>query len=171
MNVLHTITNLETGGAEVMLYRLLQAGARDKFHPAVISLMNPDPGDGGTIAPKIAALGVRVANLGMRRRMPMPVHLWRLRQTARAIGPDLLQGWMYHGNLAATVASWSLEPRPPVIWNIRHSLHDLALEKRLTRMVIRLCAPCRTCPGRSSTTPGSARRSTSALVTPPTGPS
>jgi glycosyltransferase involved in cell wall biosynthesis len=27
-----------------------------------------------------------------------------------------------------------------VIWNIRHSVHDLALEKRLTRAIIRLCA-------------------------------
>jgi glycosyltransferase involved in cell wall biosynthesis len=28
-----------------------------------------------------------------------------------------------------------------VVWNIRHSLHDLTLEKRLTRVIIRLCAP------------------------------
>lgn len=141
MKVLHTITNLETGGAEVMLYRLLQAGARDKFRPSVISLMNPDPGDGGTIAPRIAALRIQVSNLGMQRRLPSPAHLWRLRQTARAIDPDLLQGWMYHGNLAATVASRSLDRRPPVIWNVRHSLHDLALEKPLTRTVVRACIP------------------------------
>jgi glycosyltransferase involved in cell wall biosynthesis len=47
---------------------------------------------------------------------------------------------MYHGNLAATVGSWSLPERPPVIWNVRHSLHDLALEKPLTRLIIRLSA-------------------------------
>ena len=45
---------------------------------------------------------------------------------------------MYHGNLTATIGSWLLPRRPPVLWNVRHSLHDLALEKPLTRLIIRL---------------------------------
>jgi glycosyltransferase involved in cell wall biosynthesis len=140
VTLLHAITGLEIGGAENMLLRLLEAGEREKFHIAVLALMNPDKAPVGSVAPKIAALGVPIATLDMRRRSPAPVHLWRLCQTMRAIAPDLVQGWMYHGNLAATVGSWSLPQRPPVIWNVRHSVHDLALEKPMTRMIIRLSA-------------------------------
>jgi glycosyltransferase involved in cell wall biosynthesis len=47
---------------------------------------------------------------------------------------------MYHGNLAATVGGWSLPQRPALVWNVRHSVHDLALEKPLTRLIIRMSA-------------------------------
>jgi glycosyltransferase involved in cell wall biosynthesis len=48
---------------------------------------------------------------------------------------------MYHGNLAASLAAPLTGRPPPVLWNIRHSLHDLSLEKRATRLVIRAGAP------------------------------
>src|SRR5919106_3077691 len=140
VKLLHAITGLEIGGAENMLLRLLEAGEREKFGAAVLALMNPDKARFGTLAPKIAALGVPIATLDMSRGSPTPAHVWRLCRTMRAIDPDVVQGWMYHGNLAATVGSWSLPERPPVVWNVRHSVHDLALEKPLTRLVIRLSA-------------------------------
>ena len=140
VKVLHAITDLDLGGAETMLLRLLEAGTPGKFAPAVLSLMNPDDAQNGTVAPQIAALGVTISSLDMRRRRPTPQHVWQLCRTVRTIAPDLLQGWMYHGNLAATVGGWSLPRRPPVIWNVRHSVHDLALEKPLTRLIIRLSA-------------------------------
>src|SRR3546814_15522057 len=33
-----------------------------------------------------------------------------------------------------------VRPQPPVIWNIRHSLVDVAREKPLTRAVLHICA-------------------------------
>jgi glycosyltransferase involved in cell wall biosynthesis len=47
---------------------------------------------------------------------------------------------MYHGSLAATIGSWAVPQRAPVLWNIRHSVHDLALEKPLTRLILALSA-------------------------------
>ena len=76
----------------------------------------------------------------MPRRRPTLANVWGLCRTVRAVDPALVQGWMYHGNLAATVGGWSLPQRPPVIWNVRHSVHDLTLEKPLTRLIIRLSA-------------------------------
>ena len=32
------------------------------------------------------------------------------------VGPDLVHGWMYHGNLAARLASMGPGARPPVVW-------------------------------------------------------
>ena len=140
IKVLHTITTLEIGGAECMLLRLLQAGARDKFKPSILSLMDPNSATVATLASQVAALQVTISTLGMPQGRPSPASLWRLCRIVRAATPDLLQGWMYHGSLAATVGSCSLPQRPPVLWNIRHSVHDLALEKPLTRLIIRLSA-------------------------------
>lgn len=135
LRVLHAITDLDVGGAETMLCRLLGAGQRGQFEPTVLSLLEP-----GVIAGRIEALGVPVLSLGMARRAPSPVTLLRLACCARRVRPDLLQGWMYHGNLAATVGAWALGRPRPVLWNVRHSLHDLAREKPLTRALIRLGA-------------------------------
>jgi glycosyltransferase involved in cell wall biosynthesis len=102
--------------------------------------MDPDKARVGTVAPQIAALRIAIATLGMPRgRASLPT-IWRLCRTVRALAPDLIHGWMYHGSLAATIAGRSLPYGAPVIWNIRHSVQDLAVEKRLTRWIIRLSA-------------------------------
>jgi glycosyltransferase involved in cell wall biosynthesis len=63
----------------------------------------------------------------------------RLIPMARQVHASLIQGWMYHGNLAASGCAL-LAGRPPVIWNVRHSIHDMEHENRLTRGFIRLGA-------------------------------
>jgi glycosyltransferase involved in cell wall biosynthesis len=140
IRVLHAITSLDSGGAQTMLLRLLEETPRAKFEPTVLGLMSPDAARVGSVAPELAALRVPIATLEMARRRPKLPDIWRLCRTVRAAAPDLIHGWMYHGSLAATIGNRSLPYRPPVIWNIRHSVHDLALEKRLTRAIIRLCA-------------------------------
>jgi glycosyltransferase involved in cell wall biosynthesis len=47
---------------------------------------------------------------------------------------------MYHGNLAASGCALLSGRRLPVIWNVRHSIHDMGHETRLTRGFIRLGA-------------------------------
>src|SRR3546814_6722564 len=76
----------------------------------------------------------------MRQGVPSPNALFRLFHIIRAVQPDLILGWMHHGNLAATIASRMVRPQPPVIWNIRHSLVDVAREKPLTRAVLHIGA-------------------------------
>jgi glycosyltransferase involved in cell wall biosynthesis len=53
----------------------------------------------------------------------------------RQLSPHIVQGWMYHGNALAAVAT---PKNVRVAFNIRQSLPDLRAEKRLTRLVIRL---------------------------------
>jgi len=60
----------------------------------------------------------------------------KLRDLARQIRPDIIQGWMYHGNLAAWLVRQFAPGRPPLIWSIRQSLDRLSNEKWLTRGVI-----------------------------------
>lgn len=130
--VLHIITGLETGGAERALYNLLQGGLTQGFSNHVISLS-----DAGTIGPEIEALGVPVTALGMRGGRPSLVGLLKLYRVIKTLHPDLIQGWMYHGNLAATLARFMSQEKPVLVWNIRHSLYQIGKEKTLTRQVIR----------------------------------
>ena len=137
MSLLHVITGLNVGGAETMLAKLIESGERDpeRLRPEVLSLLAP-----GKLADRIRARSVPVHSLGMNLGLPSARAAWRLARIARTVRPGLLLGWMHHGNLAATCASWALPGRPPVIWNIRHSLVDIAYEKPLSRAVLRLGA-------------------------------
>lgn len=130
--ILHIITGLSTGGAERALYNLLNGGLAKYFNTHIISLSNE-----GTIGPQIKALGVPVTSLGIRGGLPNISALLKLRRIVKEFRPALIQGWMYHGNLAATMACALSQGCPALAWNIRHCLYDLGHEKLVTRQVIR----------------------------------
>ena len=133
IKIIHVITGLSTGGAEMMLFKLLSCTDRSAFDVSVVSLTSAGP-----MADKIEALGVRVTALKMRRGVPDPRVLVRLVKLFRQESPNLVQTWMYHsdllGGLAARFAGI------PVIWNIRHSNLDKGVNKRMTILTARLCA-------------------------------
>jgi glycosyltransferase involved in cell wall biosynthesis len=132
--IMHVTTGLETGGAEMMLLNLISS-SQDRHHHIVVSLT-----DRGTMMrERIAGLGVAVHTLGLRAPVPNPVRALSLRSLTRQFRPQLIQGWMSHGNLAACLAGWTRD-RPPVIWGVHQSLHALSKESRLTAAVIRLDA-------------------------------
>ena len=114
----------------MMLWKLLSTLPEEQWHARVISLRGA-----GTIGPRIEKLGIHVSAVGFGRGIRSVGAPSRLRREVAAASPDLLQGWMYHGNLAALLA----RPRshPPVIWNIRQSLTDLTHERLVTALVIR----------------------------------
>lgn len=129
--VLHVITGLNTGGAERSLCCLLSAGLAQSFKSKVLSLT-----DEGTFGNRIRKSGAQVTALEMRWGLTSLSAFSRLRQVAMDFQPDLIQGWMYHGNVAACVVRALLPEKPCLAWNIRHSLYDLSNEKLLTRQVI-----------------------------------
>lgn len=135
LRVLHVITGLNTGGAEMMLVRLLGALDHTRFRHAVVSLR-----DKGTLGAEIERIGVPVHALGMPAGLPAPAGLRHLVALWRAFRPDIVQGWLYHANLAALLAAPLAGGQVPVVWGIHHSLHALHRERRQTRMVIQLGA-------------------------------
>lgn len=135
MKILHIISGLPTGGAEMMLYKMLSVIDRDIFEPVVISLT-----DYGSLGNNIKKLNIPVYKMEMKAGFPNPFKVWRFIKLIRKINPELIQGWMYHGNLAALLARWVLPNRVFLLWNIRHTPDDLKKEKRLTALVIRLGA-------------------------------
>jgi glycosyltransferase involved in cell wall biosynthesis len=136
LRVLHVITGLDTGGAEMMLLKLLSGARCDGIEPAVISLT----GLGGMIGEHLAALGVEVEAVGLTRSSASVARLPRMLSSARRCRPQLVHGWMYHGNLAASAIGALASHRIPILWSIRQTLYRLSDERRSTRAAIRLGA-------------------------------
>ncbi len=135
MRVTLVITNLATGGAEAMLLKLLTNLDRARFQPTVISLVGM-----GEVGPRIAALGVPVHVLGMRRGgVPGPRALRRLARLLRQCQPDVVHTWMYHADLLGGLAARAVGCRR-VIWGLRHSNLSKTENKRSTLCVARVCA-------------------------------
>ncbi|AMG74732.1 Glycosyl transferase group 1 [Sphingopyxis granuli] len=105
-------------------------GEGDRAH--VVSL-----GGRGHYAPVLEAHGVPVDSLGIGEGVSLASAVRHLRRIVRRARPELIQGWMYHGSLAASVAGMFAGRRVPVAWNIRQSLYDIGTEKTGTRWVIR----------------------------------
>ncbi len=136
MKIVYVIVGLTTGGAEIMLNRILSKINRARFSPYVVCLM-----DRGTLGDRIEALGIPVYTLGMKTAgVPTPNLIWKLVNIIREIQPDLIQGWMYHGNLAAQFASLFVGKQIPVFWTIQGTVYSLKLEKKMTAAIIKVSA-------------------------------
>lgn len=131
--VVHVITGLGMAGSELSLARLATAARRHRH--VVVSLA-----DEGAIGPQLASAGVRVHTLGMKGPLDVPRALYRLRRILRSERADIVQGWLAHGNFLATLAHGLPRSGAVLLWNIRQSLSDIALERRSTRALIRLNA-------------------------------
>ena len=131
--VTHIITDLSTGGAEIMLLKLLSHIDRQRFDSRVISLTNSGP-----IGDRLEALDIPVQALRMRPGIPDPIAIFRLAGWLRSNPPALVQTWMYHADLVGGVAA-RLAGREPVIWGIRNSNLDVVHSRRSTRWTVRVC--------------------------------
>jgi glycosyltransferase involved in cell wall biosynthesis len=135
IRVLHIINDLAIGGTEIMLFKLLSHTDRSRFEPTVITLNGANP-----LADQIRDLGIPVESLGAKSSTANPAALLRLGRATRRLSPQLIQGWMYHGNLAAQAAAMFARRPIKVVWNIRQSLSSLDDEKPATARAIRLGA-------------------------------
>lgn len=133
--VLIITTGLQTGGAEAMLVKLLSRLDRDIYRPVVLSLTNE-----GTLGQQVKNLGIELYSLNINGPRSLLTSILRLRTIVKAYRPDILQGWMYHGNIAAWLAKLFAGNGAVLMWNIRHSLHDLRLESLPLRFLIKLSA-------------------------------
>lgn len=134
IQIVHVISGLDTGGAEVMLAKLLEGMDRARFSNVVISLT-----DRGRLGEQIESSGVALYTLGMRRGRPDIAALPRLIRLLKALQPTIVQSWLYHADLLSTLAV-KLSGSPILIWNVRCSHMDLKQYSLLTRLVQRVLA-------------------------------
>lgn len=132
-SITHIITGLDVGGAERALYTLLTNGLEGQFRNRVVSLMGP-----GHYGPLLQDAGIPLTCLHMSPGKPTPGALRRLLGAVSNAPTDILQGWMLHGNLAATLARRWANRDAALLWNQRLSMETLHERTRFNRALIRL---------------------------------
>ena len=104
----HVITGLNTGGAEMMLSRILETARSSQFRPVVYCLT-----DEGPVADRIRSLGIPVRNLGMRRGLPNPLVVSRLARDLNGNTQWSSKTWLYHADLIGGLAARLARSRSP----------------------------------------------------------
>ncbi|WP_312505243.1 glycosyltransferase [Lysinibacillus sp.] len=130
IKITHIITTIGLGGAEAMLYRLLQNMDRNVYEVEVICLTEM-----GTYGKLIEQqLHIKVSICDMRSNSIRAVlDCYRLCR-----GSDIIQTWMYHANLLGYILSIFLKKK--LIWGIHHSNLNKKENKRRTIFIAKLCA-------------------------------
>lgn len=116
LKIAHIVTGLRQGGGETMLARLVARMDRDLFTNQVIALT-----DSGEPGEEIEAAGISLRVLGLCGSKP-----WRwlqLLRWLREFRPDLVQTWLYHGDILGGLAA-RLTGTGPVSWGIHHGNLD-----------------------------------------------
>lgn len=119
MKVLHVITGLGVGGAELQLRSMLQHTRHDA---EVVTLYNPGP-----VADMIRADGRRVRSLGMTSNTQIPA-LNALRRLIADGRYDVVHTHLYRSQIYGRPAAWLAGV--PVIVSTEHSIGETHLERR-----------------------------------------
>lgn len=135
MRVVHCITGLSGDGAQRMLLRLVVQLQQRGVHNFVISLSKREP-----LALEFERQGIPVHALDIGHASLVVRGFMRLRSLMTELAPDVIQGWMYHANLAVSLVVPFLPKKTPVVWNIRRGLDDYRERKLSTKAMVRLGA-------------------------------
>jgi glycosyltransferase involved in cell wall biosynthesis len=132
LKIVHVITDLNVGGAEIMLLRLLELEAGSDNTVTVISLQ-----DLGPVGKRIQALGIEVLTMNMLSAKDIPAVLVRLHSALKRCAPDVVQTWLYHADLLGGIAA-KLAGVKTLVWGIHCS--NVPLGNKTTKWVMKLNA-------------------------------
>lgn len=118
--ILHVISGLGMGGAERNLVQV-GAGLRSRGLTQHVASV----GQGDVWASALEESGIGVTRLGVASMIDAPLGLVRLTSLVRRLQPDVIQGWMYHGDLFAALAHRLTPGRQRrLLWGLRASDTD-----------------------------------------------
>jgi glycosyltransferase involved in cell wall biosynthesis len=122
-DVVHVITGLGTGGAEAMLVRLAVGLQARGLSQQVVSLSAHD-----ALAVDLRAANIDFTCLNGGSWVSLPAMIILLARNLHRAQPKIIQGWMYHGNIAATLCHYASHGRRNrrLFWNLRASNMDQA---------------------------------------------
>tara|TARA_Y100000589_G_C27164891_1_gene634328 strand:- start:1112 stop:2242 length:1131 start_codon:yes stop_codon:yes gene_type:complete len=132
-SILHIITGLGGGGAEGTLYKLCTEDKTNRH--IIISLKN-----GGRYKPLLLKNRIEVVSMNFKRNKLNINKFKKIFELFDYYKPDIIQGWMYHGNFVSSIVSF-FKNHKNLYWNIRNS----SLEKKKfhfnpTFFILKLCA-------------------------------
>jgi glycosyltransferase involved in cell wall biosynthesis len=133
IKIVHIIAALNVGGTEMMLYKLLSRMRKDRFENFVFTLKEK-----GSLSEDLESQNIRVYNAGGMGGILRISALIRSLKILREINPDIIQGWLVHGNLVAQIASIFLPYRLSTLWNIRYTALPKGETKRSILFIMKL---------------------------------
>lgn len=128
MKILHIITGLGDGGAELTLFKICKYDKVNKHF--VISLKNQ-----GKYFTLLNKLGVKVYFLEMN--FYSIYKFFYLIKIIRSLKPDIVQTWLVHGDFLGGIAA-RLAGIRNIIWNVRYSNIEIGKSKLTTVLIIRI---------------------------------
>ncbi len=134
IKVLHIITELNIGGAERMLEKLVLGMDREKFENIVISMT-----DTGPLGLNIKNKGLEVIALDMDFGKPSFFKFLKLINIIKKKKPDVVQTWLYHADLMGLMAGKMAMVRK-IVWGLRCSDMEFENYGFLTGMTVKLNA-------------------------------
>ena len=117
LRVLFVITSLDRGGAQRQIVDLAARLHAAGWPVAVLSMTPP-----AEYLDELAAAGIKVVTLRMRRARPTPMAFARYGRFVRAWKPDVIHAHMVHANLLARLGR-IYAPRIPVICTV-HNVNE-----------------------------------------------
>jgi glycosyltransferase involved in cell wall biosynthesis len=134
--IVFVTAGLGGGGAEAMLARLATAKPAVADDIIVVSLLPAE-----AHAERLRATGVTVLELSFDHAAGVAAGIITLAKLIAEQRPDIVQGWMYHGDLAALVALLMSGRRKTtrLVWSIRCSTLDLRQYSLGLRLVVKAC--------------------------------
>lgn len=133
MRVCFISTSLNPAGAETALVSLVRGLADSGIESSVVSLRGS-----GRLVDELRARSVPVVSLDVSGAVGFAPAMLRIVRELKRLRPDVVQGWMYHGNLVATAVAPTCGAR--LMWAIRQALGALECETASTNRLIRLGA-------------------------------
>jgi len=92
----------------------------------------------GKLSEDFESQNIMVYNVGGMGGISRILALIRSLKILREINPDIIQGWLVHGNLVAQIASFFLPYRLSILWNIRYTALPKGETKRSILFIIKL---------------------------------
>ncbi len=114
MKIVHVITCLNDGGAEAVLFRIIQSLPHDEHF--VVSLAGL-----GKYGDLLKNLGVEVVDLDMTTLGRKLSAIYGLAGLIKSIAPDTIQTWMYHADFVGGIAARMAGFRN-IAWGLHNSM-------------------------------------------------
>ena len=118
---------IETGGAEKQLALLAKGLSQDGFVPLIIALSKSGKGQ------RLADFdGLRVVEINCRKFFQIVLAIHKIRHTIKIYKPDVIQGWMYAGNIMASIAGVGIDAQ--IYHSLRASDMDAGRYGRIVKL-------------------------------------
>jgi len=121
LKIVHVINDLESGGAQRMLTKLVCNMDMCRFENVIVALRS-----GGVFGPVVRSAGVVVHSLNWISAGSTANVLVRLTRILRQERPNVIQTWLYHADLLGLLCGFA-SGHKTVAWNVRCS--DMQLSR------------------------------------------